>query len=166
MRVLGIDPGSRITGIGVVGADRDTLSCLQKTHIRTPRDDLSLRLKSIFDGVSEAVQDWQPDAVAVEKVFMAKNANSALVLGHARGAAMCAAVQFGVPVVEYSALQIKQAVVGTGSAGKEQVQHMVRVLLGLTQNPQADSADALACAICHINTSQVSHKLAMNGQLQ
>ena len=97
--------------------------------------------------------------VAVEQVFVSNNARSALVLGQARGAAICAAVQAGVEVSEYSALQVKQSVVGTGSARKEQVQHMVRVLLGMTRTPKSDEADALACAICHIHTSQVASRI-------
>ncbi|MFT5114440.1 MAG: crossover junction endodeoxyribonuclease RuvC [Parasphingorhabdus sp.] len=166
MRVLGIDPGSRITGLGIVSANGDELTCVYKGEVKMAKASLAERLKCIYAGVFEAVKHYQPDVVAIEKVFMAKNANSALVLGHARGAAICAAVNAGLMVGEYSALQIKQAVVGTGAADKNQVQHMVRVLLGLTSKPPSDAADALACAICHINTSRITQKLALQGYVQ
>ena len=166
MRVLGIDPGSRITGLGLVASRDDQLACVFKSEVKTQPKSLDQRLGMIYAGVADAVARFEPDVVAIEKVFMAKNANSALVLGHARGAAMCAAVNHGLPVVEYSALQIKQAVVGTGSADKNQVQHMVRVLLGLSSKPTSDAADALACAICHINSSRITEQLALRGQVQ
>jgi crossover junction endodeoxyribonuclease RuvC len=127
---------------------------------------LDQRLGMIFRAVSAAVTDYQPDVVSIEQVFMANNAKSALVLGHARGSAICAAVMASLSVAEYSARQIKQSVVGTGSATKPQVQHMVRVLLGLQSNPPSDAADALACAICHVNTSRVSQRIVSQGRLQ
>jgi len=128
--------------------------------IRIPATDLPARLKVIFDGISELVQLHEPDVVAIEKVFMARNADSALKLGQARGAAICAATQHELPVTEYTALQIKQATVGRGHADKDQVTHMVVALLGLSAAPQVDAADALACAICHAHHQQGQAKLA------
>ena len=159
MRVLGIDPGSRNTGLGVVDANGRDITLVEFRTIRMGSEPLAHRLGKIFEGVGEIIQQARPDMVAVEQVFVSNNAKSALVLGQARGAAICAAVQAGIEVSEYSALQVKQSVVGTGSARKEQVQHMVRVLLGMTRTPKSDEADALACAICHIHTSQVSSRI-------
>ena len=159
MRVLGIDPGSRNTGLGVVDANGRDITLVEFRTIRMGSEPLAQRLGRIFEGVGEIIHQARPDMVAVEQVFVSNNARSALILGQARGAAICAAVQAGVEVSEYSALQVKQSVVGTGSARKEQVQHMVRVLLGMTRTPKSDEADALACAICHIHTSQVSSRI-------
>jgi len=152
MRILGIDPGSRFTGFGVIDTEDSRLSYHASGCIRISEDSLPDRLKVIFDGLSEIVRLHAPEIVAVEKVFMARNADSALKLGQARGAAIAAVLQANLPVTEYTALQIKQAVVGNGRAGKEQVQHMVRALLRLDGQPQADAADALACAICHAHS--------------
>jgi crossover junction endodeoxyribonuclease RuvC len=152
MRVLGIDPGSRLTGFGVVDADGKTLRYVASGCVRTTTGaELASRLKTLYDGIVEIIDQYQPMVMAVEQVFMARNAQSALTLGHARGAALCAGMNGSLPLAEYSALQIKQAVVGRGHAAKEQVQHMVQVLLGLPASPQADAADALACAICHVH---------------
>jgi crossover junction endodeoxyribonuclease RuvC len=159
MRVLGIDPGSRITGLGVVESTADGVQSVDYQCIKMGNLPLPRRLGLIYQGVTEIIEQHQPDMVAIEQVFVANNARSALVLGHARGSAICAAVNLGADVSEYSALQIKRAVVGSGNASKEQVQHMVRVLLGLTRTPGVDEADALACAICHIHTDQVARKL-------
>lgn len=159
MRVLGIDPGSRSTGLGVVEAAHGRLSAVAYSCVRMGNHELPKRLAEIYHSVQRMIAKHAPDAVAVEKVFFARNANSALVLGQASGCAVCAAVVAGCEVTEYSALQIKRAVVGTGSAKKEQVQHMVRVLLGLRTQPNFDEADALACAICHIHTKQVEQKI-------
>lgn len=160
MWVLGIDPGSRNTGLGVVETTADGLRSIDYRCIRMGSEPLPQRLATIYQGVQALINEIKPDVVAVEQVFMAKNANSALILGHARGAAICAAVNAQRSVYEYSALQIKRAVVGSGNAKKEQVQHMVRVLLGLTATPAEDEADALACAICHIHTDQGQKRLA------
>lgn len=160
MRVLGIDPGSRNTGLGVVESDRDTLRLVACECIRMGSQPLPERLGIIYHGVQRIIAAHCPEVVAVEQVFLATNAKSALVLGQARGSAVCAAVVAGAAVAEYSALQIKSAVVGVGRAHKEQVQHMVRVLLGLRAAPTVDEADALACAICHIHTMQVAQKIA------
>jgi len=154
MRVLGIDPGSRITGFGVVQVLRNgKMLYIASGCIRVPIGALSLRLKAVYDGVCEIIASYQPTAFAAEKVFMARNADAALKLGQARGAALCAAVNHALNVHEYTALQIKRAVVGRGAAQKEQVQHMVRSLLALDRAPPADAADALACAICHAHHS-------------
>ncbi len=150
MRILGIDPGFRVTGYGIVtAAPGEVVAYLASGCIRAQADTLSQRLKTIYDGVSEVIASYEPDIMAVEKVFMARNADSALKLGQARGAALCAGINRELEITEYSALQIKRAVVGGGQARKEQVQHMVRALLALSATPQADAADALACAICH-----------------
>lgn len=154
MRVLGIDPGSRRTGFGVVVLRDGRLHYVASGCVKIPAIDLPARLKTIYDGITEIIRTHRPDAVAVEQVFMARNPQSALTLGQARGAAICAGVNGELPVAEYTALQIKQAVVGRGHAGKEQVQHMVVSLLGLRGMPQADAADALACAVCHLHTLQ------------
>jgi crossover junction endodeoxyribonuclease RuvC len=153
-RVLGIDPGSRVTGLGIVDLGPGGLRHVHSECLRLPGDDLAPRLKRIYDGVSAVIREHAPDVVVVEKVFMSRNVHSALVLGHARGSAICAAVTRDVPVFEYSAREVKRAVVGTGSADKAQVQHMIRVLLGLDAEPPADAADALACAICHIHLAE------------
>lgn len=150
MRVLGIDPGSRITGFGVVQVLRNgTLVYVASGCVRISRGKLGDCLKTVYDGVSEIVATYQPTAFAIEKVFMARNADSALKLGQARGAAICAGVNRELAVNEYTALQIKRAVIGKGKGDKQQVQHMVRALLNLDRTPPADAADALACAICH-----------------
>ncbi|MBE8167771.1 MAG: crossover junction endodeoxyribonuclease RuvC [Shewanella sp.] len=152
--ILGIDPGSRITGYGVIDCRGRKQLYLGSGCIRTSGDDLAPRLKQIFDGLSEIIRQYQPEEFAIERVFMAKNADSALKLGQARGAAIVAATNADLPVAEYSATQIKSAVVGTGRAQKEQVQHMVQKLLKLPSAPQADAADALGVAICHFHTIQ------------
>jgi crossover junction endodeoxyribonuclease RuvC len=122
--------------------------------VRAPKNgDLAARLKCVFEGVEEIIQTYQPTVLAIEKVFMAKNADSALKLGQARGAALCGAIGAALPVSEYSARQIKHAVVGRGGAEKRQVQHMVKTLLQLPGAPSPDAADALACAICHAHHS-------------
>ena len=164
MRVLGIDPGSRVTGLGVVELTSDGLISVFYQGLSLKDSSLPVRLGQIYQGIRSVIADYAPDVVAVEQVFISNNAKSALVLGQARGAAVCSAVNAEKPVAEYSALQIKRAVVGTGSAKKEQVQHMVRVLLGLRTNPGSDAADALACAICHIHTAEVNARISMGVQ--
>ena len=159
MRVLGIDPGSRNTGLGVVEAINDRLRPVAHHCIRMGSEPLPERLGRIYQGVQDMITQYEPDLVAVEQVFVANNANSALVLGQARGSAVCSAVNADRAVFEYSALQIKRALVGSGNAKKEQVQYMVRVLLGLARTPGPDEADALACAICHIHTARTQEKL-------
>ncbi len=152
--ILGIDPGSRLTGYGVVRQTGQKFEYIASGCIRLTLNDIPDRLKQIFDGISEIIQQTQPDVFAIEQVFMARNPDSALKLGQARGAAIVAAKNAGLEVFEYSARQVKQAVVGTGAADKTQVQHMIRTLLKLPGNPQADAADALAVAMCHGHTHQ------------
>ena len=158
--ILGIDPGSRITGYGVIRQQGSKFEYLGSGCIRVAGDELAARLKQIFDGVTEIILQFRPTSFAIEQVFMAKNPDSALKLGQARGAAIVAATQHQLPVAEYSARQIKQSVVGKGSAEKTQVQHMVTHLLKLPATPQADAADALAVALCHSHTEQSLIKLA------
>ena len=155
-RILGIDPGSRITGYGVIDAAGSRLRFVACGVIRTtPNFPFASRLNEIFDGINEVVQLHGPEVAAVEDIFLSNNPRSALKLGQARGAAIVAAMQNGLAVRDYSARLIKQAVVGYGQAEKAQVQHMVRVLLGLSAAPSADAADALAVAICHANTLRI-----------
>lgn len=151
--ILGIDPGSRITGYGVIQQHNHHLVYLGSGVIRTQAEDLPTRLKRIYAGVSEIITQFKPDTFAIEQVFMAKNADSALKLGQARGTAIVAAVNYDLPVFEYAARLVKQTVVGIGSADKSQVQHMVKKILNLTVSPQSDAADALAIAITHANTT-------------
>jgi len=151
-RILGIDPGSRKTGFGVIERIGGKVAYVTSGVIRVPEGSLPERLKVIFDAVTQIIQQQSPDVVAIEQIFMAKNASSALKLGQARGAAITAAVVQDLPVYEYEARKVKQSVVGTGAADKAQVQHMVKALLRLPGTPQEDAADALAVALCHANT--------------
>jgi len=154
--ILGIDPGSRITGVGVICATGSDLKYVYSESIKLPKADLPVRLKDIYAKVQTIIAQTRPDIVSIEKVFLAKNPQSALVLGHARGAAMLAAVNNELPVVEYSATEIKKTVVGRGRADKTQVQHMMRVLLGLRVAPEEDASDALAAAVCHAHHQQLN----------
>ena len=157
MRILGIDPGSRLTGFGVVQVlSSGKVSYVASGVVRVPAIALAERLKLIYASIGEVIDTYRPEVLAIEKVFMARNADSALKLGQARAAAILAGVNGALPVSEYTALQIKQALVGKGHAQKEQVKHMVKVLLALSGNPQADAADALACAICHAHHAQTA----------
>jgi crossover junction endodeoxyribonuclease RuvC len=159
VRVLGIDPGSRITGYGVVEQDGSRLVHVDNGAIFTDSAaDFPGRLKQIFDGLSAVIAEYRPDQVAIENIFFSTNAQSALKLGQARGAAIVAAVHAGLPVAEYSALQVKQAVVGRGKAEKVQVQKMLKALLGLPETAQADASDALAVAVCHLNSYGLTRK--------
>jgi crossover junction endodeoxyribonuclease RuvC len=153
IRAIGIDPGSRYTGYGVVEGDGNKLRHVLNGTIRLPGD-LAFpdRLKLIYQELQSVVAQCQPSCMAVEDVFFAKNVKSALKLGQARGAAMLAGVNAGLPVFEYSALQIKQAVVGYGRATKDQVVQMIQYLFRLHEALNPNAADALAVAICHLNT--------------
>jgi crossover junction endodeoxyribonuclease RuvC len=157
--VLGIDPGSRITGWGLISALGQKNTFIASGCIRMETSPLPERLKQIFDGVSEIIEIYHPQQAAIEQVFLAQNADSAFKLGQARGAAITAIVNKNIEVAEYSARQVKQAVVGKGAADKKQVQHMVCRILQLDSSPQADAADALAIAICHANTQHSLIKL-------
>ncbi|MDA1117381.1 MAG: crossover junction endodeoxyribonuclease RuvC [Proteobacteria bacterium] len=149
MRILGIDPGLQVTGFGVIEKNGQRLAYIASGCVKSGRGELAERLKTLLEGLNEIIATHRPAEVVVEKVFVNVNPQSTLALGQARGTAICAAVFAGLPVAEYTALQVKQAVVGNGHAKKEQVQHMVKRLLALPGVPGADAADALACAICH-----------------
>ena len=163
-RILGIDPGLRITGFGVIEKHGTHLHYITSGCIKSSdQDSLPARLKTLFSGVREVVATYQPNQSAIEKVFVNVNPQSTLLLGQARGAAISALVDADLSVAEYTALQIKQAVVGQGKAAKEQVQAMVLRLLALPAPPAADAADALACAICHAHGGQGLGALATAG---
>ena len=158
-RILGIDPGSRITGYGIIDAEGDRAAAATFGVIKTGNGEFPQRLGVIFNAVRELVDEFRPDEVAVENVFVSKNAASALKLGQARGAAICAALSRELPVAEYSPRSVKQAIVGRGGADKVQVQHMVGVLLRLAEIPAEDAADALAVALCHQHTRQGQERM-------
>lgn len=163
VRVLGIDPGLRITGYGILDKEGSRLSYVGSGCIKTGKGDLAQRLKTLLDGLGQVIAAHRPDEVALEKVFVNSNPASTLLLGQARGTAVCVAVMNSLPVAEYTALQVKQAVVGYGHAGKEQVQEMVKRLLKLGGNPSPDAADALACAICHAHGARGMGGIAKGG---
>ena len=154
MRILGLDPGSRFTGYGIIEVRAAGLACIAHGRLEIDGLPLAERLARIHAGVSALLTEHAPQEVAIERVFVNRNVESALKLGQARGAALSALVQAGLPVAEYTALQVKQSVVGYGKAKKEQVQQMVCKLLKLPGTPGADAADALACAICHAHAGQ------------
>jgi crossover junction endodeoxyribonuclease RuvC len=155
MRIIGIDPGSNVTGYGLIESNGKESRHLASGFIRVQGDALPDKLGMIFREVSALIQEHQPDQMAIENVFVSKNAASALKLGQARGAAICAGMDAGLSVAEYSPREVKLAIVGTGGADKTQVQHMVRMLLGFREPLQADRADALAIALCHAHTTLV-----------
>ena len=179
IRILGIDPGLRVTGFGVIEIDslksNGKIAYVTSGVIKTAsakknvvagdddREELPARLKVILEGLFEVIDTYKPTQVAIEKVFVNVNPQSTLLLGQARGAAISAAVIRNLSVAEYTALQVKQSVVGNGHAQKEQVQEMVKRLLNLPAAPSSDSADALACAICHAHGGQGLGKLATAG---
>ncbi|MBT8145368.1 MAG: crossover junction endodeoxyribonuclease RuvC [Gammaproteobacteria bacterium] len=150
--ILGIDPGSRITGYGLINATGNKLEYVACGAVKTVGDSLPERLQQIFEGLNAVIEQHCPQQAAIEEVFMGRNAAAALKLGQARGSAIIACLQHGLPLEEYSARKVKQAIVGRGGAEKHQVQHMVKALLGISDNLQEDAADALAVAICHANT--------------
>lgn len=160
VRILGIDPGSIKTGFGIIHHHEGRSEYITSGVLRLPKADLPQRLKVIYDNLNELIEQYQPAELAIEQVFMARNAASALKLGQARGAAIVACVTQNLAVAEYSARQIKQAVVGTGAADKAQVQHMVSALLNLPGRPQEDAADALAAALCHAHSREAAIRLA------
>lgn len=151
-RVLGIDPGSRVTGYGVIETDGVRSRHLGSGCIRTGSGDFPVRLGEIFNGLRGVLTEWQPHEVAIEQVFVSRNASSALKLGQARGAAISAVVTLDIPLFEYTPAAVKQGLVGNGRAEKEQVQHMVRVILGMQGNMALDESDALAIALCHAHS--------------
>jgi crossover junction endodeoxyribonuclease RuvC len=149
LRILGIDPGLRVTGFGIIDQTGQQLVYVASGCVRSGAGELPERLKVLLEGLQEVIAEYRPQCAAIEQVFVNVNPKSTLLLGQARGAAICAAVGVALPVAEYTALQVKQAVVGAGKAHKTQVQMMVRKLLRLPGDPSPDAADALACAICH-----------------
>ncbi|MFN2408711.1 MAG: crossover junction endodeoxyribonuclease RuvC [Halomonas sp.] len=163
LRILGIDPGSRITGYGVIELTGLVPRYVASGCIRTAEGSLEQRLAQIYAGLGEVVGLHLPNAVAIERVFMAKNPDSALKLGQARGVALVCMANHGLAVDEYAARQIKQAVTGQGGADKAQVQHMVTAILHLAASPQADAADALAIALTHAYASQSPKALTTHG---
>lgn len=158
--ILGIDPGSRKTGFGIISHRSGRSEYVTSGIIRLPRASLPERLKIIHDNICEIVEQYCPQELAIEEVFLARDAKAAIKLGQARGAAIVACVNKGMPVYEYAAKSIKQAVVGTGGADKQQVQHMVKSLLKLPATPGEDAADALAAALCHAHTQQSMIRMA------
>lgn len=166
-RILGIDPGSQRTGIGII--DVDGAGRVSHVHhaplVLLGAEDFPQRLRVLLDGLTAVIATWQPDEVAIEKVFMARNPDSALKLGQARGAAISAVVLRDLPVHEYAAKEVKLAVVGRGSAEKTQIQHMVGIMLNLHGKLQADAADALAVAITHAHVRATANRLGVSSQL-
>ncbi len=158
MIILGIDPGSRLTGYGVIRLEGNQTFYVESGCLKISADNVAMRLQQIADGIKEIITRYQPAEAAIEQIFMHQNPNSALKLGQARGAAMAA---LAMPVVEYTARQVKQAVVGYGAAKKEQIQHMVNRLLNIQEALQADAADALAVALCHAHSRSGLIKLGV-----
>jgi len=165
MRILGIDPGSRLTGYGIIEDSPRGYLYIASGCIRIKADYFPDRLKQIFDGIVQLVEMYQPEEMAIEQVFLHKNADSALKLGQARGAAICAVQTTGLPVFEYAARQVKQALVGKGNADKLQVQHMVKILLNIQGELQIDASDALGIGICHAHYQQTALRL-LQGNLK
>lgn len=160
MIVLGIDPGSRITGYGIIAAQGKNLRHIDNGGI-APKSTLTLphRLHTIYTSMMKLIAEHAPDAIAIENIFVAHNVKSAMTLGHARGVAMLAAVTANVPILEYSATQVKQALVGNGAATKHQVQQMTRTVLKLPDIAHEDAADALAVAICHVQSFALTQRI-------
>lgn len=159
MRILGIDPGSNVTGFGIIDCDRGQERLVTFGQIRTSGDDLGQKLYQIHQKLIEVIGEYHPQEMAIEKVFVQNNVMSALKLGQARGAAITACASFALDLNEYSALQVKQAVVGYGRATKVQVQHMISTILSITPKPPADAADALAIAMTHAHTRRWNRRL-------
>jgi crossover junction endodeoxyribonuclease RuvC len=158
--ILGIDPGSRCTGYGIIHDGAKGPVLVAYGVIRTDTDNFPARLKQIYDGIYQVAREHHPTEMAIERVFMSKNADSALKLGQARGAAICAGMNAGLPVFEYAAREVKLSLVGKGSAEKSQVQHMVRFLLGVGEVLPGDASDALGIAMCHIHHRQTRLRMA------
>jgi len=154
IKILGIDPGSINTGYGIIESKGNHNKHINNGVIKVKAETLAEKLKIINSEVTTIIKIFEPDEIAIEKVFMHRNADSALKLGQARGAAITACAMKGIPLFEYSANQVKQACVGKGHATKEQVQHMIKILLCLEKKPLADAADALAIALCHANSRE------------
>ncbi|MBN1813827.1 MAG: crossover junction endodeoxyribonuclease RuvC [Anaerolineae bacterium] len=162
MRVLGIDPGTAITGYGVVEEEAGELKAVAFGAIRTPaKQPLSTRLQAIYRGVRELAEEWEPASAAVEELFFSSNVRTAMSVGQARGVTLLALTDAGLSIAEYTPLTVKQAVTGYGNADKAQIQEMVRLLLGLVEVPKPDdTADALAVAICHLHSARLDERVA------
>lgn len=161
MRVIGLDPGLRHTGWGVINMDGNRLSFIASGRVNPPTDvSMAERLKTLFDQLTEVLEEFKPDEAAVEETFQNKNPSSTLKLGHARGIVLLAPAQFNLPVAEYSAKSVKQSVVGTGAASKDQIGMMVRTLLPGCDPKSEDAADALAVAICHTHRAVTERRWA------
>jgi crossover junction endodeoxyribonuclease RuvC len=165
-RILGIDPGSRFTGYGIIDSERGKCRVVSSGRIATGAGDMAPRLALIDAQLTALIAEFSPQEAAFEEVFVSKNLRSALVLGQARGVALCAAARASLPVAEYAATQVKLAVTGTGRAEKEQVQHMVRILLNLQGKLLADASDALAVALTHaqVRSTRAATGLALTGR--
>jgi crossover junction endodeoxyribonuclease RuvC len=161
LKILGIDPGSRLTGYGIIETLPNSYRYVSSGVLKIQADDFPKKLKQIFDGILQLVEKYQPEHMAIEQVFMGKNADSALKLGQARGAAICAVQTREISVFEYAAREVKLAIVGKGSADKLQVQQMVKLLLNIQGELQIDASDALGIAICHANFYQTQQRLQM-----
>lgn len=160
MKIFGIDPGSRITGYGVIESKGNKSSYIGSGAIQTKEKDFQKRLKVIFTEIEKLIDEYQPDVVAIENVFMHRNPDSALKLGQAKAAAICGTFKQGLIVFEYAAREVKQAVVGSGAAEKEQVQYMVKIILGIKNKElKLDESDALAIAICHAHSYSMDKKI-------
>jgi crossover junction endodeoxyribonuclease RuvC len=158
-RILGIDPGSRITGYGIIDMIGNQATYVTSGCIRMADEPIPERLRRIFIDLTAVIEEFQPSESAVEIIFMHRNADAAIKLGHARGAAIVALAQQALPIFEFTANQIKQAIVGRGHADKVQVQHMIKILLKLAESPPPDAADALAVALCHGHTRATLNKI-------
>ena len=165
MIILGIDPGSRCTGFGLIDNQPDRITYMHSGFFKIKGENLAQRLGQIYTHIDELIRQYQPQQMGIEQVFMHRNADSALKLGQARGVAICAAHMAGLEIAEYAPREIKQAIVGTGSASKDQVQHMVRHLLSLRQPLQADESDGLAIAICHAQFYATQQKTGLDPKL-
>lgn len=165
-RILGIDPGSRITGYGIIDEGPKGAVFVASGCVRVQVGTFPENLKQIYDGILAIALQHAPDALAIEQVFVHKNADSALKLGQARGAAICAALAENLPVYEYTARQVKQALVGRGSAAKEQVRYMIKILLNLKGDIPLDASDALGVALCHAHHQQTRHRLEQTGYMR
>ena len=153
--ILGIDPGSRITGYGIIDYQKGVLKHIASGSLKIKSEEVSLKLKEIFNGLLEVISCYKPNEAAIEQIFVHHNANSALKLGQARGAALVALAEHNLPIAEYAPRQIKQAVTGYGASEKSQIQQMVKLLLKLKEIPAPDAADALAVAICHAHSKKI-----------
>ncbi|MCZ6470282.1 MAG: crossover junction endodeoxyribonuclease RuvC [Gammaproteobacteria bacterium] len=165
MIILGIDPGSRCTGYGLIDNQPNRITYMNSGFFKIQGDNIAQRLGQIFQHIDDLIRQYQPQQMSIERVFMHRNADSALKLGQARGAAICAAHLAGLEIAEYAPREIKQAIVGTGSATKDQVQHMVRRLLSLRQPLQVDESDGLAIAICHAQFYATQQKIGLDPKL-